>query len=393
MSVLNYREPFTLDWIVRALDKVPFSPPFLLLIPALTLLYDGQRGVPSVDVLRELLFTKYKWCGRAVVFILVKTISRFLSLIARNHWMVSADKPDWNKDVLVITGGATGIGAKIVELLQVKHKAQVAVLDIAQPTYPKTAGAPEPLYVRTDVTKSEDIAKAHEAIRARFGRSPSFVVSCAGIAIAGSLLQVSPESVEKTFQVNALSNVRLAREFLPPMLQANHGHYVTLASGASYYTPPMLSSYCMSKSTALAFHEELSVELRVVFKRPNIRTTICTPLKVKTLLGHSLRSSDQQFTNPDLDPIQVATAIVDALDSGRSQALLMPLLTSLLPFVRALPDYFRSIVTTVGKTDGAITPESIADGIRAGYGKNLRDLDPGLSKVFDEMTSTFGKSE
>lgn len=376
--VLESKRPFSIDTIVSFLDKVPLSPPFIVLIPVLTLLFDSRHGsvkMPTLAGWRELMFTKYKWCGYLLLYVVFKAISRHMKRRARNHFIAQPDKPDWSKDVVVVTGGATGIGQSVVELLSHKHKAQIAVLDIAKPEGTTAPGAPEIFYVRTDVTKADDIAKAHEAVRERFGKSPSYVIACAGIAVGGGVLDIDPNMVRKTFEVNTLANVILAREFVPSMVKRNHGHFVTLASGAAYLTIPMLGSYSISKAGALAFHEELAVELRALYKCPNVRTTLVTPLKVNTLLGHALSSSKQQFLTPDLEPIDVAVEIVDALDSGESQNIAMPAICNLLPLARALPDYVRVFLYKRANADSSVTAESIAKGLKAGYGKNWDKAD------------------
>lgn len=68
-----------------------------------------------------------------VAFVLVKTASRAFTRTVLNHgW--AADKPDWSKEVVIITGGSAGIGKELVEILAAKCD-KVAVLDVAAPTY------------------------------------------------------------------------------------------------------------------------------------------------------------------------------------------------------------------------------------------------------------------
>lgn len=393
-----FREPFTLDVVLRALDRVPFSPPFLVLLPLLTLMWELRTLSParlgaSLPTLRgwyALLWTEHRWVGRALLFIAVKTLSRVLSRRAANNGEPRADPPAWDRDVVVVTGGATGIGKAVVEELSARYRAKIAVLDIAQPTYaPAAPGAPPILYVRTDVTERASIGAAHDTIRATFGTSPSLVVSCAGLAFGGPVLSVTLESVNKMMQINAFANVHLAQEFVPHMVQHNHGHYMTVASSGSYFTPPMMSSYCMSKAAALAFHEELRSELRVLYKAPRVRTSIVTPTKVRTLLGAGLKDTDNAFVAPTLEPIQVARAMVDALNSGLSHSVSQPLFTKVLPFVRAMPDWFRALLAAVGKTDSAVTADSMRDALRQGYGKNWHPDD--FARLLGEMDATYRK--
>ncbi|WFD35960.1 putative secondary metabolism biosynthetic enzyme [Malassezia cuniculi] len=376
MSKITYTPPFTIDSIFRALDVVPFSLPFSVIIPVLTALYDRRNAidpiaVSSLSALKELLFTRYKWSGYVVVFILLRALSRHLSRRARNNGILTPDKPNWDRDVVVVTGGATGIGCDIVRVLSRNHRAKIAVLDICAPQYePAANGAPEILYIKTDVTSAEAIAKAHATIREHFGVSPSYVVGCAGAVRGGSLLSVEPRHFQRIYDINAVAHIHLAQEFLPAMIERNHGHYVTVASSAAYYSPAMLGPYCMSKAAALTFHEQLLVELRVVYKRPNIRASVYTPTKVKTLLGHGLSSSKMSFLHPDLDALHVATSIVDTLNSGESQNVSQPYITYLLPFVRALPAWYHAFVSMLGDTDEAVTEKSIVDSFKNGYGKN-----------------------
>lgn len=396
---------FSIDTIARFLDVVPFSAPFLLVLPVAALVLDrrGQSvdkvlsNIPGPRGWYELLAKRHSWIYRILLCIVIKIVSKRLSRIAINLGETRRDPPQWNKDVLVITGGATGIGKCFVELVSRRYGARIAVLDIAEPTYaPASDGAPEILYVRTDVTNAESVAAAHAKIRETFGESPSYVVSCAGIAIGGSLLQVSQASFARTFDINALANVTLAKEFLPHMIQNNHGHYMTVASSASYCSLPMLGAYSMSKTAALAFHETLRAELRVVYKAPRVRTSVVTPTKVRTLLGHALKDSDNEFLMPVLEPVEVAEAMADTIHGGLGASISQPLLTNVLPYLRAFPEWFRGLLTTVrttlshqvGKTDDAVTKESIQSGIRAGYGKNWRPED--FEKSLAEMHTTVG---
>ena len=396
----TFREPFTIDVVLRALDRVPFSPPFLVLLPLLTLMWELRTLSPahvaaSLPTLRgwhTLLCAQHKWVGRAMLFIAAKTLSRFLSRRAANNGEPRADPPVWERDVVVVTGAATGIGKAVVEELSRRYRAKIAVLDIAQPTYaPAAPGAPPILFVRTDVTERASIHAAHEKIRETFGTSPSLVVSCAGVAFGGPVLSVSLDAVNKMMQINAFANVHLAQEFVPHMVQQNHGHYMTIASSGSYFTPPMMSSYCMSKAAALAFHEELRSELRVLYKAPRVRTSIVTPTKVRTLLGAGLKDTDNAFIAPTLEPIQVARAMVDALNSGLSHSVSQPMSTKLLPFSRAMPDWFRALIETVGKTDKAVTPESMRDALRQGYGKNWDTKD--FERLLGEMDAAYRKED
>lgn len=243
-----FREPFTFDVLCRILDKVPFSPPFLLLIPALTYFYDRQSNPtvaypPSFAQLRELIFTAYPWAGRAVLFILAKTINRLLTRYVRNHGEWRADKPDWKKDVVVITGGSTGIGKATVEILSRQKRAKIAVLDMAPPQYaPAAPGAPEILYIKCDVADENAVKAAADQIRKTLG-TPTLIMNNAGIASGSRIMDCTPESTIRLWKVNTLAHWVITREFLPDIIKKNHGHFVSVSSSAAYSPLPQLSQY------------------------------------------------------------------------------------------------------------------------------------------------------
>jgi short-subunit dehydrogenase len=65
----------------------------------------------------------------------------------------------------------------------------------------------------------------------------------------------------------------MVREFLPSMIEKNHGHVVTIASMASFIGLGDMVEYSCTKASALAFHEGLRQELRLWYKAPKVRTT------------------------------------------------------------------------------------------------------------------------
>lgn len=79
-----------------------------------------------------------KWLSVLLAFVALKALHRTLNRLTRNHgW--KADPPRWSQqrgkgDIVLITGGSTGIGKEIVERLS-KKTPNIAVLDMAPPTY------------------------------------------------------------------------------------------------------------------------------------------------------------------------------------------------------------------------------------------------------------------
>ncbi|GAA5833542.1 hypothetical protein JCM5353_007956 [Sporobolomyces roseus] len=295
-----------------------------------------------------------RWLSILVAFVALKTLHRTLNRLTRNHgW--KADPPTWSMqkgrgDIVLITGGSTGIGKEIVERLARKTP-NIAVLDMAPPTY----NAKGVKYYKCDITDPKAIAEVAKKVREEIGQ-PTVLINNAGIARGKTILDTKPEEFLLTYKVNVLGAHNILREFLPHIIKLNHGHIMTTASSASYAAIPQLSEYSCSKAAVLALHETLNGELKHRYNAPRVRTSVICPTKVSTQMGDAMKEQENQFLSPTLDAGWLADQMVRIIESGLSDHLVTPHFAHmLLPNLRSLPDYFRWFVATVGKTHETIT--------------------------------------
>jgi short-subunit dehydrogenase len=102
--------------------------------------------------------------------------------------------------------------------------------------------------------------------------NPTILINNAGVGFGETVLDAPEEHIRLTMEVNALSHYWTVKEFLPAMIQKDHGHIITVASIASFAAVGELSAYAGSKAAALAFHESLTQELRHWYKAKKVRT-------------------------------------------------------------------------------------------------------------------------
>lgn len=353
---LTLRPPFTIDTILGVLGKTIFSPIGVALLPALTYHYDRTQGrrlfalaqqgrypsFLSLKTLSHLLLREYPAIGIPFAIALIRLLSNALSRYVDNLGEWKPDRPNWSKEVVVITGGARGIGAKVVDILSHERRAKIAVLDLGEPEYAVAPqGAPPIHYYKVDVSNAEQVAQAAESIRSSLG-PPTMLINNAGIFNGTLLIDADASSAEKAWRVNTLAHFVTVKEFLPHMIKSNHGHVLSLASAASYTSLPQMGQYTTSKSAALAFHEVLQGELRTRYKAPRVRTSIFCPTKVRTMMGDTMEDHQMAFVHPNLMPIEVAWEMVRALDSGLSQFVVKPkIMTVAAPLWRAIPSWVR----------------------------------------------------
>jgi short-subunit dehydrogenase len=157
------------------------------------------------------------------------------------------------------------------------------------------------------------------------------LINNAGCARGKSVLDATEKDIRLTFNVNALSHYFLAQQFLPSMIQRNHGMIVTVASLAAYLPAPNMVDYAASKAAALAFHEGLSAELATNYKADRVRTVVMCQ-------GYTRTALFEGFAGNSLYPETVAEEIVKAVLKGRSAHLVLPESTwGIVPKVRSWP--------------------------------------------------------
>ena len=223
----------------------------------------------------------------------------------------------------LITGAASGIGRLLAAELG-KAGASLVLWDIDArglgEAEAELRGAGCEVRTRVcDLTRREDIEAA--AADTLAGSGPvDILVNNAGIVSGKNLLEITPEEIERTFQVNTLALFWTARAFLPAMLERDRGHLVTIASAAGLAGTSKLTDYCSSKFAAVGFDESLRVEL----KRQNSKvvTTVVCPFYTDTGMFRGVRTRFPWLL-PILDPAYVARRTVRAIEKDRRR-LIMP---------------------------------------------------------------------
>lgn len=132
--------------------------------------------------------------------------------------------------------------------------------------------APNQYYYQVDITSSEAIGKFATQLRHEHG-DPTVLINNAGVGNPRPIIELPETAMRRVFDVNVISNFILLKEFLPSMIQANHGHIVTIASMASFVSQALNVDYAASKAGVMALHEGLRTELKYIYKVPRVHTT------------------------------------------------------------------------------------------------------------------------
>ncbi|GAB1310462.1 NAD(P)-binding protein-32 [Madurella fahalii] len=330
------REGFKGDTVLKIIRNTALNPK--LIFPLLLLAKYTKKG-QDWAILHP---TAYKRLRTLLVLGLLKWANSCLSRGVLNNWV--QDKYDWSKEIVLITGGAGGIGGQVVQLLA-ERGIKVVVLDIQPLSYP---ASPNVHFFKCDITSPKTIAAVAREIRASVG-DPTVLINNAGVVQGRTILESSERDIRFTFDVNTFAHFWTVKEFLPAMIKANHGMVVTVASVAAWVTVPNMVDYAASKAAAYAFHEGLTAELKTRYDAPRVRTVVVNQGYTKTALFTGYHN-DSPFMMPALEPATVAEAIVRQVLSGMSNQLILPSFGNTLPMLAAMPHWYQNRLRSKNQT-------------------------------------------
>jgi len=324
-------DAFDIDLLVKVLANTAFSPFFTVLVPAFFFAQGESYTGPAV-------------IGATVYFLLVSLfwLVKWCSLLYRNKASFFFSQPplDWSHQVVVITGGSSGIGELLANTLAVRN-VTVAVLDV-KPIQTENYNIQ---YYKCDVSNRLEVEQVAKKVIDELGQ-PTVLVNNAAVVQGKLLLDLSPEDVEQTFGVNTLAHFWTLKAFLPGMIKKKSGHIVTVSSISGKIGIAQLSDYCASKAALISLHETLRYELDKRYECPNIRTTLVLPGHVKTPLFSTITlpsSALYNFLVPSLQPVDVIKAIIASLDDRHSKTICLPFYTQFTGLLTLMPSFIRDL--------------------------------------------------
>ncbi|MFI6305447.1 2,3-dihydro-2,3-dihydroxybenzoate dehydrogenase [Amycolatopsis thailandensis] len=188
--------------------------------------------------------------------------------------------------VALVTGGARGIGAAVVDGLA-RAGAIVAAVDLTEG--PSRDGVTS--FV-ADVGDPAAVARVVERVERELG--PIGVgVSVAGVLKPGSVCETSDEDWAATFAVNSTGVFTVLREISRRMLPRRSGVLVTVGSNAAGVPRTGMAAYAASKAAATMLTRCLGLELAGSGIRCNIVSPGSTDTDMQRLLWTDENGADR----------------------------------------------------------------------------------------------------
>jgi len=166
--------------------------------------------------------------------------------------------------IVIVTGGNRGIGraislafaqegAKVIIAARNETKAREVMDDI------KKQGS-ECLFVRTDVSQSEEVDNLVKATLDEFKRI-DILVSNAGIISIAPVVNLQEKEWDEIMEVNAKGVFLCCRAVAKQMIKQKSGKIINVSSRLGKVGVPRYAHYCASKAAVMVFSQTLALEL------------------------------------------------------------------------------------------------------------------------------------
>jgi NAD(P)-dependent dehydrogenase (short-subunit alcohol dehydrogenase family) len=193
-----------------------------------------------------------------------------------------AKYPSLEGRVVLVTGGATGIGAALVEGFAAQ-RAQVVFLDIAEAAaeelnlYLEKSGLTRAAFFRCDLTRIEQIQQVVARILSRFGVVNVLVNNAANDA-RHSIDEVTSESWDEMMAVNLKHQFFMTQAVVPAMRRAAGGSIINMSSISWVIPSTSVPVYVTAKAAIVGMTRTLAHELG----GDNIRVNCVMPGAIAT---------------------------------------------------------------------------------------------------------------
>ena len=184
--------------------------------------------------------------------------------------------------VVVITGGASGIGEACAELFY-NEGARVVVVDKQAP---QTSN--QDLVLEGDVGDEKTVQAHVNAILENYGRIDS-LVTCAGFSTGKSVTETSLDDWNAVLQTNLTGTFLWARETAITMSKTGGGTIVMIGSQLAFAGGKSNAAYLASKGGIVSLAQTMAIDCAV----DNIRVNALIPGAIETpLLSRSFARAD-----------------------------------------------------------------------------------------------------
>jgi NAD(P)-dependent dehydrogenase (short-subunit alcohol dehydrogenase family) len=214
--------------------------------------------------------------------------------------------------VVVITGGANGIGYALAKRFKAEGARGVAVADIDAVKIGAVSKEIGALGLACDVSKEADIQRVVRATEMEFGPIDLFC-SNAGIGLSdpdpNNAASASNDDFERSWNIHVMAHVYASRALLPQMIARGSGYFLNTVSAAGLLSQIGSATYSASKHGAIGFAECLAITHR----DQGIKVSVLCPQAVRTAMIGTEPEKGSASVDGIISPEVVADSVIEGL--------------------------------------------------------------------------------
>jgi NAD(P)-dependent dehydrogenase (short-subunit alcohol dehydrogenase family) len=218
---------------------------------------------------------------------------------------------DLKDKVVIVTGGASGIGKATCEAMA-RLGARVAVVDLNAAGARQVAEDIGGLAVSCDVGQEASVNDMVAEVRDNLGEV-DVLFNNAGVATGGNPLDTPIEVWQSQWEINVMAHVYAVRAVLPSMLERQSGYILHTASMAGILTTHGNLTYAATKHAVVGIAEWMAI----TYHDKGIRTSLLAPLGVRTPMLGNVDADTNEVLGPIKEPEEVAQQVINAIAEER----------------------------------------------------------------------------
>ncbi len=234
----------------------------------------------------------------------------------------------WKGKTIVITGGSSGIGEALLEILS-QVPCKVINLSRSEPelirkvSKKKERRSAELFHIPADLSSEREINKAVSKL-AKLTDGVDVLFNNAGVTAHSRFDQTQIDAFRKTFEINFFGPVFLTLRLLP-YLKKKKGTVLATSTVSGLYGIPARSAYSSSKSALHAVMESARIELAeeglrfIIFCPPYTKTN----LRANGIDGDGNRLGESHYEGKSKTPVEVAKKMMDSVEDPNSRLVVM----------------------------------------------------------------------
>ena len=213
--------------------------------------------------------------------------------------------------IIVVTGGASGIGKALCRRFTAEGARAVVVVDLNAAGAAEVAADIGSVAMTADVSTEADVVRVIDQTERDIGPIDLFC-SNAGIAATGGV-ETSDADWQKSWDVNVMSHIYAARTLVPRMIARGGGYLLNTASAAGLLNQIGSASYGVTKHAAVGFGEWLAL----THAHQGIKVSLLCPQAVRTPMLENNESSRAASVDGLMEPEELAEVVVEGLRAER----------------------------------------------------------------------------